>query len=155
MKYSVLAPAMLATLAAVPAAAQVTLDNKVLREEVKTAPNGARTTTLVPTRNIAPGATAVYVMTYKNGSAKPVSDLVISNPVPRDVVYIGAGANSPAPSVSVDGGRTFGPIERATVRSGASVRPAQFSDVTNVRWVVTGPVAPGASGSVSYRARIR
>lgn len=155
MKFALLVASMFAAAAAVPASAQVTLENKVLREDVKVAADGARTTVLVPTRNVAPGATAVYVMTYRNGTAKPVSDLVIANQVPADVVYAGPASGSPAPTISVDGGRTFGPIAAATVRGANGARPAQFSDVTHVRWVVAGPVAPGTSGSVSYRAKVR
>lgn len=155
MKYALLVASMFAAVAAVPASAQVTLDNKVLREEVKVAADGTRTTALVSTRNVAPGGTAVYVMTYRNGTAKPVSDLVIANQVPRDVIYAGPASGSPAPAVSVDGGKTFGPIASASVRGVNGARPAQFSDVTHVRWIVAGPVAPGSSGSVSYRAKVR
>jgi len=155
MKHYLLALSALATLAAAaPASAQVSLDNKVLREEVKIAADGSRTTSLVPAKNIAPGLVAVYVMTFRNGGAKPATGLVISNPIPRDLVYVGPAANSPAPTVSVDGGRSFGPIERATVRSGAGTRQAQFADVTNVKWDVA-TLAPGTSGTVSYRARVR
>ena len=151
--YAIAALALVA--AAAPAAAQVSLDNKVLREEVKTDANGVKTTNLVQTRNIAPGSTAVYVMTVRNGGARPASNLVISNPIPRDLVYMGPGADSAAPDVSVDGGRSFGQLASLNVRGVAGPRAAQFADVTNVRWTIAGPLARGAASSVSYRARVR
>lgn len=152
MKFTMIALAVAAIAAAAPASAQVSLENKVLKESVRVGSDGTRTVSLAPARTITPGNVAVYVMTFRNGGGKPATNLQIANAVPSGVRYAGAGQNSPEPLVSVDGGKTFGRLTGLTVRSanGAS-RAAQFADVTNVRWTIAGPLAPGASGNVSYR----
>jgi len=147
--------AIVAAAAASPAAAQVTLENKVMKETQTRAADGTVRTQVSAARSIAPGATAVYVMTYRNGGRAPASNLVISNPVSKDVVYSGVGPNSQSPEVSVDGGKSFGTLAQLRVRTTSGVRAAQTTDVTNVRWVVAGPVAPGASGSVSYKGTVK
>lgn len=140
----------------VPALAQVSLENSVSREVVSTTADGVSVTKLEPVDHLEPGAVAVYVMTYRNGGASPASGLVIKNHVPDSVAYLGEAAGSPAPEVSIDGGKAFAALASLQV-SGAdgATRPATASDVTDVRWIVAGPVAPGTSGSVSYRARVR
>ena len=152
MKLTMFALAAATLAAAAPAMAQVSLENEVLKESVRVAADGSRTVTLAPARTITPGNVAVYVMTVRNGTTKPATNLQIANAVPAGVKYAGPGQNSPEPAVSVDGGKTFGRLTALTVRSstGAS-RAAQFADVTNVRWTIAGPLAPGASDSVSYR----
>lgn len=145
-----------AMLVAGPALAQVSLDNKVMKESAVRGQNGAVSTTVVPAKNITPGNVAVYVMTYKNGTRAPVSNLVINNKVPSSVRYMGPAAGTPAPLVSIDGGKTYGQLTGLTLRTPQGIaRAAQFSDVTDVRWTIQGPVAPGSSGSVSYRARVQ
>lgn len=147
--------ALAAVAAAAPAAAQVTLENKVLKETSVRAADGTVTTRVAASKSLAPGDTAVYVMTYRNGGRTPASNLVIDNPVSKDVRYAGPATGSPAPTVSVDGGRTYGQLQTLTVRGQNGQRAAQFADVTNVRWTVAGPVAPGSSGSVSYKGVVR
>jgi len=152
MKLTMIALAAAAIAATAPASAQVSLENRVLKESVRVASDGTRTTTLAPAGTITPGNVAVYVMTFRNAGRQAATNLQIANAVPAGVRYAGPGQNSPEPLVSIDGGKTFGRLTGQTVRSanGAS-RAAQFSDVTNVRWTVAGPLAPGASGNVSYR----
>ncbi len=152
MKLTMFALALSAFAVAAPASAQVSLENKVLKENVRVSSDGTRSTTLAPAKSIAPGSTAVYVMTYRNNGKTPASNLEIRNAVPRGVRYAGAGQNSQEPLVSVDGGNTFGRLGALSVRGqNGAMRAAQFADVTNVRWTIVGPVAPGASGNVSYR----
>jgi uncharacterized repeat protein (TIGR01451 family) len=147
--------ALAAVVVAAPAAAQVSLENKVLKETTVRAADGTVTTKVAPMKSLAPGETAVYVMTYRNGGRTPASNLVINNPVSKDVRYAGPAANSATPVVSVDGGRTFGQLQTLTVAGPNGRRAAQFADVTHVRWTVAGPVAPGSSGSVSYKGVVR
>ena len=147
--------ALAAVAAAAPAAAQVSLENKVLKETSVRAADGTVTTRMSASKSLAPGDTAVYVMTYRNGGRTPASNLVIDNPVSKDIRYAGPATGSPAPTVSVDGGRTYGQLQTLTVRGQNGQRAARFADVTNVRWTVAGPVAPGSSGSVSYKGVVR
>jgi uncharacterized repeat protein (TIGR01451 family) len=156
MKFTlVLAAAASVLCIASPSIAQVSLENKVLRESVRISSDGTRTTSVAPARTMAPGNVAVYVMTYRNGGTKPATNLVIDNAVPADVRFSGAGKDSAEPMVSIDRGKTYGRLQDLKVASAGASRAAQFSDVTNVRWKIAGPVAPGASGSVSYRGVLK
>lgn len=147
--------ALATVVVASPAVAQVSLENKVLKETSVRAADGTVTTRVAAAKSMAPGDTAVYVMTYRNGGRTPASNLVINNPVSKDVRYAGPAAGSPAPVVSIDGGKTWGQLQALKVRGPNGLRDAQFADVTNVRWTVVGPVAPGSSGSVSYKGVVR
>jgi uncharacterized repeat protein (TIGR01451 family) len=127
----------------------------VLREQITTASDGTRSVKLVDVGATVPGNAVVYTMTFVNTGGKPATNLVINNPVAKDVTYTGPAIGSADPVVSIDGGLNYGALETLTVRSAAGqARAAQKSDVTNVRWTIAG-LAPGAEGQVSYRALIK
>ena len=57
--------------------------------------------------------------------------------------------------VSVNGGKSWGKLASLTVTApDGTKRAAQASDVTHVRWTLA-LLAPGASGTVTYRAIVR
>lgn len=110
-----------------------------------------------PVSTAVPGSEVIYVISYRNGGAKPATDVVINNPVPPAMRYVpgsaeGAGTRT---EVSVDGKR-FGALESLTV-TGADGKPraATGDDVTQLRWTFAGAIAPGKDGSVSFRAVVR
>ena len=143
-------------LLAAPASAQLVLTNNVYRETIRTTTDGRATTELAPAARMVPGTTAVYVMTVTNRGARPATNLAINNHVPSGVAYVGPGTEGAQPEVSVDGGRTFGPIASAkTLVAGGATRAATPADVTDVRWTIRGSLERGASASVSYKGRIR
>jgi uncharacterized repeat protein (TIGR01451 family) len=152
----VLAAACLCAWAA-QAVAQNTLElrNEVFQEiDVKDA-NGVSHRERVPAAKVVPGTEVIYVITYHNTGAQPATDVVITNPIPPELAYqpeLGPGPSA-APDVSVDSGTSFGPLASLKVKDAdGKPRPAQGSDVTHVRWRLSKPVAPGAQGTVSYRA---
>lgn len=148
--------AMTAAFSAVGASAQVSLENRVMEEVVIQSEDGSTTTSIVAADSMAPGDTAVYTMTYSNNGNEAASNLVISNPISDAVLYIGPGAGSEEPLVSVDGGATFAPLAQLhVIEADGTHRQAGAADVTHVRWTVNGPVAPGAQGSVSYKGTVR
>jgi hypothetical protein len=60
----------------------------------------------------------------------------------------------------VDSGKSFATPDKLTVstkdKSGKDVtRPAVAQDYTHIRWTLKGNVAPGATGSVRFRAVIQ
>lgn len=105
-----------------------------------------------------PGSEVLYVISYRNGGAKPANDIVINNPVPAQMRYQAGSAEGAGTrvEVSVDGGKQFGALEALQVK-GADGKPraARAEDVTHLRWTVLGAVAPGKAGSVSYRAVVK
>lgn len=112
--------------------------------------NGRTVTRLVPAARIAPGDAVVYVLAYANGGAKRADDVVITNPVPANLQFVEADGAE----VSVDSGKTYGPLASLTVNIDGTTRAATAADVTHVRWALA-PIAPGAAGQVAYRARLK
>ena len=54
---------------------------------------------------------------------------------------------------SADGGKHYAAPGELTVKlKDGRKRPATASDYTHIKWKFKAPVAPGASGAVSYRA---
>ncbi len=155
MKMKIMGAAVAAMMAATGALAQaVTVTTRLFSETFVTGKDGAIERVLKPATSITPGDRLVYVVTYRNGGRQPASDVVINNPISKHVELLGeetAGAQ-----MSVDGGKTFGTLQSLTVRSanGAS-RPARRSDVTNLRWTLAQPVAAGAEGQVTFKARLK
>jgi uncharacterized repeat protein (TIGR01451 family) len=133
--------------------AQVKVNNVVFQEVAVRAADGSTSTELKPVTRVAPGGVVVYEITYRNGGQQTVNDFAINNPLPSELEYLGASVE---PSVvSVDGGKTFAPLSDLTVAGeNGNPRPARAGDVTNLRWTLAS-VNPGASGKVTFRARVR
>lgn len=142
------------TATATATAKSIRLQAEVLQETLVA---GAQVATLGPAERLAPGDEVIYRVSYTNSGPEP-AQVVITNPLPPGLVYqAGSGtALGVLLEVSVDGGKQFGAFERlrATVH-GDMTRAAVATDITHVRWVLEQPVAPGAGGAVSLRARIR
>lgn len=91
----------------------------------------------------APGDALAYSLTYTSGGSAAAYAVTLTDPVPAGTAYVpgsaaGAGA---AVSFSRDGGATYG----------ASDAPP----VTHVRFTLAAPLAPGATGSVSFRVTVQ
>lgn len=141
--------------AAAPALAQpVELVTKVMVETRKPATDGTTRIVLAPAARVVPGDRVVYQIGYRNSGNQPATGLVIANPVPAGLIYVGAAQGSPEPELSVDGTR-FGTLAQLSVRTPTGTRPATNADVRVVRWRLAKPVAAGASGQVSFRAILK
>ena len=135
-------------------ASQVTLARDVFVERVQRDATGRATTVLEPPKALASGDRLLFVLSYRNGGAEPAADFVVTNPVPDAVAF--AGAEGAEPEVSVDWGRSWGPLASLTVkRRDGSTRPAEPGDVTHVRWSIREAIAAGATGKLSFRAVAR
>lgn len=151
---SVLAAVVLVASAPVLA---LTAQQNVEREVVVQNPDGTETITREPAAEVAPGDRVIYSVSFMNDTAEPASDLVLTQPVPAEVLYVEGSADMPGTevTVSVDGGETFGPRGAATIiRDGIPVR-ADASDITHIRWELTDALAPGETGLVAYKATLQ
>ncbi|MDQ0839001.1 hypothetical protein [Sphingomonas faeni] len=103
--------AVLATTAAVASAAagplQVT--SSIMVEARSAAPDGTTRVTLVKPSRVTPGDKVIFILAYRNTGAQPLANVVLDNPLPRQIAYRSANPGSPAPDVSVDG-KTFGSL---------------------------------------------
>ncbi len=134
-----------------PAIAQVSLvtTSQAVKKEIDK--NGVTRNVLVEPKVVVPGQPLVYTITYKNSGNQPVSNMVINNAVPKNVIFTGFGPQSQQGVVSVDSGKTFGQLAALMVKgNNGQTRKADYKDVTHVRWTITKPVAGGTSGQVMY-----
>lgn len=150
----------------VQALAAVELKNETFREVIVKDAQGNATKDakgnvikkLEPLERAVPGEEVVHVLTYKNDGKEVATNLVLNNPVPKELAYVAGSAkgNNTAVVFSVDGGKKFGALEVLTIKNAdGTERPATGSDVTNIRWTVAVAVKSGATGSVTYRSVLR
>ena len=140
--------------AAAMAASDVSLASDVFVERVKQDTSGKTATVLEPPKVVTPGDKLLFVLSYRNGGAKPASDFVVTNPVPSEVAF--AGAEGDGASVSVDGGKSWGALASLKVKQpDGKLRPAAPADVTHVRWNFAQAIAAGAGGKLSFRGTVK
>lgn len=154
-----LLPAAIAVIAAAAApaiaAGPLTIASRMMVEKRVAAPDGTTRTTLVPATRATPGDRITVVLAYRNTGAAALGDVVLANPVPRDVAYRGAVAGAAAPDVSVDG-RSFGALAQLRVATpDGATRPAGADDVTHVRWRLSSPIPAGQGGEVAFQAVLK
>ncbi|USU11075.1 hypothetical protein NF701_10925 [Sphingomonadaceae bacterium OTU29THOMA1] len=156
MKFRSLVKAALVVAAAAPAfaAGPLTMTTRMMVEKRVAAADGSTTTSLVPAVSVAPGDRITVVLAYRNTGTAALGDLVLANPVPKNVAYRGA-ATTAAPEVSVDG-KTFGTLAALRVTTPAgTMRPATADDVTHVRWRLSSPVSAGQGGELAFKAVLK
>lgn len=146
------APAPTAVSRPAAASAPVELRGDVKVEKLVTE-NGKEKLVLAEPKVVLPGNRLLFTTAYRNVSAKPVEQFVVTNPVPSAVMLTDQSAASLI--VSVNGGKTWGRLAAQTLTDAKGLkRPAQASDITHVRWILA-LLAPGANGTLSYHAIVR
>lgn len=151
-------------LAATPASAlanSVSLSSEAFIERTEIAADGKESTVLKRPQDVVvvPGDRVLFKLVYANRGSEAASDFRAVNPMPAPVRFVAAAEDWA--EVSVDGGKNWGKLETLTVPvaaaegAPATSRAATPDDVTHVRWVFTTPIAPGASGTISYRGVIK
>ena len=100
-----------------------------------------------------------YRLRFSNTTREPVKNVVLEDPLPAGLIYVGGTAAADVDGVlveySIDGGRSFAatPMVRVMVDGQEVERPAPPERYTNIRWRVAGSVNPGARVTASFRAR--
>jgi len=161
---------------AAPAAQSVKLSSKAMVERIEKAADGSDLAVLKTPDDviIVPGDTIVFTISYVNSSAEPATGFRATNPMPGAIRFVEAAEDWAV--VSADGGKTFGKLGELTIterieepavydddtgakisdaRSQDVTRNATHADVTHVRWNFADAIAPGNSGSVSYRGVVK
>ncbi len=111
-----------------------------------------------PATNVVPGTEVIYTITSKNTGTEPADNIVVTNPVPKETVYVdgsafGAGSNI---TFSVDGGKSYDKVQNLKVKDKAGQsRTAKAEDYTHVRWTLQFNLQPGQEAPVWYRARVK
>ena len=141
-----------------PAAAAIQLTTTAETEVTETNSEDAEITKRVPAAEVVPGSEVIYTITAHNTGPEPAGDVVITNPIPEQTVYVegsayGAGARI---TFSVDGGETWDEPEALTVTDqNGNTRPAAPEDYTHIRWVLEFELEPGKKAPVWYRVRVK
>jgi hypothetical protein len=145
------------------AAAQPTVDSTLelvvssaLERIVAGAADGGAQQVQIASGTIASHADQLIVsVRFTNVSESLVDTVRITSPIPADVKYVPGSASGPGSQVlfSVDNGRTFGrPAELMLAAPNGGTRVADAADYTHVRWILSAPLDPGASGVARFRA---
>src|SRR3546814_12160693 len=104
---------------------------------------------LKETADAAPGEALVFQFDYRNARPGVANSFVITNPIPDQMVY--AGTDTPGEVVSVDGGRSFGPIAEMKVADADGVgRTATPPELPHLRRVIKRPTTPDAHQQPSF-----
>jgi uncharacterized repeat protein (TIGR01451 family) len=126
----------------------------VQKEEVIVNEAGESETRLVAAEVVVPGESVVYTITFTNVSAEPADNVVITNPIAEDLMYVDGSAFGPGMDIqfSVDGGVTFAAANELTIVEDGEVRGARGEDFTHVRWVMQNDLKVGAQGIARFAA---
>ena len=139
-------------------ASALTAEQTVEKEIVVRNADGSETLKRTSAELVTPGENIVYSLNYFNDDAQPADGIVLVMPVPAEVKYIEGSADLPAAitAYSADGGKTFTPRSEVRIKNeDGTLRTASAEDITHVRWSVQQAVAPGASGSLSFKGQLK
>lgn len=130
------------------------VQTSVQKQEVVVNDAGESETRLVPAKVVVPGESVIYTITFKNVSAEPADNVVITNPIAEDLMYVDGSAFGPGMDIlfSVDGGATFAAANELTIVEEDEVRAAEAADFTHVRWVMRNDLPVGAQGLARFAA---
>jgi uncharacterized repeat protein (TIGR01451 family) len=120
--------------------------------------NDAEKTQLAPLDVENAGDEVVYTLAFENTSSRSIDSIRISSPIPPRMRYHENSAFGPGADVlySVDGGKIYGkPNELLVATEEGISHIASATEYTDIRWVLKGPLEPGAKGFARFRAAVR
>ena len=143
-----------AALAAAEDAGYLEVQTTVHKQEVIVNDAGESETRLVPADLVVPGESVFYTITFTNVGEDAADNVVITNPIADDLMYVDGSAFGPGMDIlfSVDGGVTFASADELTVVEDGEVRDARSGDFTHVRWVMRNDLKAGAQGIARFAA---
>lgn len=86
-----------------------------------------------------PGDVLTYTLTYTNIGATPLNTLTVNDTTPAFTIFLSASCGTPLPA--------------NLTACAVSTQPAVHASGA-LQWTLTGPLAPGGTGTVSYQVRI-
>jgi uncharacterized repeat protein (TIGR01451 family) len=128
------------------------------QEKVTVDKDGTKHTDVVPVGRVLPGTEVIWNVNYEIIGNQPVTDAVITDPIPQHMDYVdGTAAGDKAEiTFSVDGGKTWGKPETLQVKNAdGTMHAAAPKDYTDIRWIIKGTLASGAKGTVTFRATLQ
>ena len=127
-------------------------------EITETNAQGKKTVKRTAATSVVPGTEVIYTITAKNTGAEPADNIVVTNPIPAQTVYVEGSAFGADTVItfSVDGGNTYDAAAKLAVKDATGIsRAATPEDYTHVRWVLQIDLQPGQKADVWYRTRVK
>lgn len=116
--------------------------SKIIQDYVQThrlAPELAAVT-VTDKKSASPGDTIAYTIMYHNIGTAPAADIVITNPIPANMLYVENSASGEGSEITVE-------RENATL--------PKIGVVKSVTWNFKEPIFPGEERSVSYKVIVQ
>ena len=159
-----IAAALLALMAAMPAAAQQSARSApsivVSARNTTAAAEVARKARPVARTTVQPGDVLRYTLTFTNSTAKPVRDVELRDPIPAGVQFIAGSARASRADArlefSTDGGTSWSaqPMETVTVDGRQVTRAVPAARYSHLRWVFVGAVPPSGTVTADFDVRV-
>jgi uncharacterized repeat protein (TIGR01451 family) len=114
---------------------------------------GEKVKQLVAVSKVVPGVEVVWTVTANNVCKVPSDKVVINNPVPEHMSYVGGSAFGAGSEISYSlDGKTFAAPAGLTVTENGATRQARADEYRHIRWEFRSPLQPGASAIARFRA---
>ena len=101
-----------------------------------------------------------YKLTFTNVAARPVRQVALQNPMAAGLEFVAGSAKvsrtDAQAEYSVDGGKSWSahPMETVMIDGKSVERAVSPERYSGVRWIVSGFVAPGATVTAEFEARV-
>jgi len=120
-------------------------------------PDGKTEKKRQPVLTAIPGAEVIYTTRFTNRGKRPAGNVVVTNPVPEHTVFVGGSAfgENTSMTYSLDGINFNTPDKLKVKTPDGKERTALPSEYTAIRWAYRGELAPGKTGEVGFRVRIK
>jgi uncharacterized repeat protein (TIGR01451 family) len=146
------------TLAQAQTKGHIKLTSKAWQEKQVFNQEGKKVLKRVPAAKVMPGDKVIFTTTYENIGKEAAENAVITDPIPRHMVYVSNSAEGAGTHItfSVDGGKTYHILGNLFIFDAAGRQyPARPQDYTHIRWTFEKPLPSGVKGEVSFRAILK
>ncbi len=162
-----IAISLLAIMVGIPAMAyadakpNIVLKLKVEKEMVVTDEEGKTRLEWQQTEDTNPGDMLKYSIQYTNEGDVEAKGVVINDPIPRGTVYVANSATGQDADItfSMDGKAFQAPpmlTYKVRNQDGTEEEYVVTPDMyTHIRWILTKPVAPGSTGTLGFKVKVK
>lgn len=139
-------------------ASALTAEQSIAKEVQTVDASGNTVVTYEPAILVVPGETVVYRLDYENNGVDPVSNMVLTMPVPKEILFQDGSAHKEGTTTvfSVDKAASFTSRDGLIVEAvGQDKKPADAADITHIRWMFEVPLQPGEAGQLSFKGVLK
>lgn len=135
--------------------------NIIAEKEIKKIKNGKEITEKVPLDKTPPGDIITYTIKYTNDGKSDAKNAFIIDPIPKGTVYIAGSAKGENTDIlySIDGSGSYrkSPITTTVKKDDGSAEQKLVSaeKYTHLKWLFKKSIAPGDSGTVFFKVKVK